>query len=145
MGWDTGRCGVYRQLSGHSKDMEMSEGTRNNLLHMIVAFSSSSPELLRFFFTRIVKSPADGKSPSALASTLAWILKCWRLQSPAVRGHSSGRNWESSVATTMNPVREICQKHDRSPPCSPAPEKCTVSSLKLVGWLYPQQAICLVV
>ena len=33
----------------------------------------------------------------------------------AIRGHSSGRNWESCVATTVNPSREICRAQGRSP------------------------------
>lgn len=99
----------WETWSGPYREMEMREGSRSHLLHMIVTSPSSSPELLRFLFTWIVRSSAGRKSPSATASTLAWILKCWRCQSPAIRGHSSGRNWESSVDTIMNHIREICQ------------------------------------
>lgn len=63
MGWDRGESGCFRDSlswvngmgywemwGGHYKEMEMREGTRSNLLHIIVV-SSSSPELLRFLFT----------------------------------------------------------------------------------------------
>lgn len=92
---------------GHQKQLDQ--------LHIIIASSSSSQELFSFLFAWTVKFRADRKSASALASTLAWGLRCWRLYSPGIRDHSSERHWESCVAITMNPIREICQARARSP------------------------------
>lgn len=105
--------GLHSQLSGPLEKMGNEEGTRSDVL--IVASSSHSPEL-SFFFTRIAESPTDRKFPLSLASTLAWILKCWRLHSPALKGSFFREILGVLCGHQHKPYqRKICRARSRSP------------------------------